>query len=311
MRIGLIAGGPRDTLAELLADAKKAHADGLASYWISPNSGVDVMTAVAVIGHSVPDMELGASIDPSFLRHPMHLAVQASTVQQAVNGRLLLNIAPPMPRSRQSFSGYIYEQPLSHTRRVVTVLRQLLKGEALDDQGRSMAIRGRIEAPIVAPPILVSAFKSRMLKFAGSSADGVVTWMVGHKTLASYVVPRVRQAATQNFRGAPRIMSAVAVCVTDDPSTAIETARGALEDYGALATYRAMLDREGVLAPHDLMVAGDEDEVREGLLKFADAGATDLLVVELCPDAESAKRTRKLLTSIIHSNRRRRAEIVA
>jgi 5,10-methylenetetrahydromethanopterin reductase len=310
MRIGLIAGGPQDSLATLIEDAARARADGMASFWISPGAGVDVLTAVAVIGHTVPEIELGASVDPTFLRHPMLLAMQASTVQQAVNGRLLLNIAPPLPRSRQSFSGYIYEQPLSHTRRVVTVLRQLLKGEALDDQGRSMAVRGRIDVKHVAPPILISAFKSRMLKFAGGSADGIVTWMVGQKTLASYVVPRVKLAAAQATRPAPRIMAAVAVCVTDDDSTAIEAARVALEDFGALATYRTMLDREGVMSPHDLMVSGDEEQVRDGLLKFAEAGATDLLVVELCPDAESARRTRKLLSSIVHSNRRR-AEIVA
>jgi 5,10-methylenetetrahydromethanopterin reductase len=301
MRIGLVSGAPQHTLSELVADAAKARNDGMASYWISPDTSVDVLTAIAVIGHSVPDIELGASVDPTFLRHPMLLAMQASTVQQAVNGRLLLNIAPPMPRNRQSFSGYIYEQPLSHTRRVVTVLRQLLKGESLDDQGRSMAVRGRIEVKNVAPPILLSAFKSRMLKFAGGYADGIVTWMVGQKTLASYVVPRVKQAALLAMRPAPRIMAAVAVCVTDDDSTAIEAARVALEDFGALATYRTMLDREGVMSPHDLMVSGDEAQVREGLLKFGEAGATDLLVVELCPDAESARRTRKLLTSIIRS----------
>jgi 5,10-methylenetetrahydromethanopterin reductase len=309
MRIGLVGGTAEQTLAELIDDAARARGDGLSSYWLSPITSVDVLTAIAVIGYSVPELEFGALIDPTFLRHPMLLAIQASTVQQAINGRLLLNISPPLPRNRQTFSGYIYEQPLSHMRRIVTVLRQLLKGEAMDDQGHSMAVRGRIEVKMAAPPILISAFKSRMLKFAGEAADGIVTWMVGQKTLASYVVPRVKQAAARAARPAPRVMSAVAVCVTDNTSVALEAGRTALADYGGLATYRTMLDREGVMAPHDLMVAGDEDEVRERLLQFSDAGATDLLVVELCPDAESARRTRRLLSSIVQATKRREEKV--
>jgi alkanesulfonate monooxygenase SsuD/methylene tetrahydromethanopterin reductase-like flavin-dependent oxidoreductase (luciferase family) len=54
-----------------------------------------------------------------------------------------------------------------------------------------------------APAVLMSAFKPAMLRFAGEEADGVVTWMVGHKTLANFVIPQVRQAAASGFRRPP------------------------------------------------------------------------------------------------------------
>jgi 5,10-methylenetetrahydromethanopterin reductase len=291
MRIGMIGGRLEESLAELIDDASRARSDGMSSYWLSPNATVDALTAIAVIGRSVPDLELGAILDPAALRHPTLLANQALTVQQAVDGRLLLNISPRLPRTGQSSSRYVGEQPFTHTLRVVTVLRQLLNGGA----------RGRIDAKAPAPPITISGFRRGMLNFAGESADGVITWLVGHKTLANYVVPRVKQAAARALRPAPRVMSAVAVCVTDDAASAVDAARTTLGDFGAMATYRSMLDREGVMEPHDLMVAGDEDEVREGLLQFGEAGATDLLAVELCPDAKSARRTRRLLSSIIQA----------
>jgi 5,10-methylenetetrahydromethanopterin reductase len=298
MRIGIIGGGPGRNLRDLVDEAERARGDGLASYWLSQDTNVDLLTAVAVIGRVVPDIEFGISVTPSFLRHPMTLAVQALTVQDAIDGRLVINIGPPLPHNRESFSGYIFEQPVIHMRRVVTVLRRLLNGEAMDDLGRTMAVRGRAEVDAAAPPVLMSAFKPAMLRFAGEEADGVVTWMVGHKTLASFIVPQVRQAAARALRRPPRVLAAVAVCVTGATERAIDSARERLAVFGSMATYRSMLEREGVLWPHDLFVVGSEDQVRAGLEQFGKSGATDLLVAEMCPDAESAYRTRKLLTSL-------------
>lgn len=298
MRIGIIGGGPGKTLSDLVDDAARARHDGLTSYWLSRETGADLLTAVAVIGRVVPDLEFGVSVTATFLRHPMALAVQALTVQDAIGGRLVLNVGPPLPHNRESFSGFIFEQPTIHMRRVVTVLRRLLNGESLDDLGRTMAVRGRAEVNAVAPAVLMSAFKPAMLRFAGEEADGVVTWMVGHKTLANFVIPQVRQAAASAFRRPPRILAAVAVCVTRRAEPAIDSARERLAVYGSMASYRSLLAREGVLSPHELFIVGTEEQVRAGLERFALSGASELLVVEMCPDPDSARRTRRLLASL-------------
>jgi F420-dependent oxidoreductase-like protein len=298
MRIGIIGGGPGKTLTDLVDEAARARHDGLTSYWLSRDTGADLLTAVAVIGRVVPDLEFGVSVTATFLRHPMALAVQALTVQDAIGGRLVLNVGPPLPHNRESFSGFIFEQPTIHMRRVVTVLRRLLNGESLDDLGRTMAVRGRAEVNAVAPAVLMSAFKPAMLRFAGEEADGVVTWMVGHKTLANFVIPQVRQAAASAFRRPPRILAAVAVCVTRRAEPAIDSARERLAVYGSMASYRSLLAREGVLSPHELFIVGTEEQVRAGLERFALSGASELLVVEMCPDPDSAGRTRRLLASL-------------
>jgi 5,10-methylenetetrahydromethanopterin reductase len=301
MRVGLIGSGAERSLADFLNEARIAQSDGFASYWIAPDVSVDALIAVAVIGSFVPQMEFGASVEPKFLRHPMLLARQVSTVQQALGGRLMLNVAPPMPHSMQSFSGYLNEQPLNQIRQIITVLRQLLGGETVSYRGRSILVQGRLNLNVPVPPILISSFTKGMLNFAGNTADGIVTWMVGEKTLASYVVPRVNKAAKFAFRPLPRIMAAVAVCVTDDTAVAIEASRATLDDFGALASYRAMLDREGVQSPEDLLITGDEDQVGSHLYKFAVAGATDLLIAELCPDSKSERRTRSFLKLFLRS----------
>jgi len=298
MRIGIIGGGPGKTLSDLAQEAARARHDGLTSYWLSRDTNADLLTAVAVIGRVVPDLEFGVSVTATFLRHPMALAVQALTVQDAIGGRLVLNVGPPLPHNRESFSGFIFEQPTIHMRRVVTVLRRLLNGESMDDLGRTMAVRGRAQVNAAAPAVLMSAFKPAMLRFAGEEADGVVTWMVGHKTLANFVIPQVRQAAASGFRRPPRILAAVAVCVTRRTEPAIDSARERLAVYGSMASYRSLLAREGVLSPHELFVVGSEEQVRAELERFALSGASELLVAEMCPDADSARRTRRLLASL-------------
>lgn len=55
--------------------------------------GVDALTAIAIVGREVPGVEFGTAIIPTDPRHPMALAVQAMTVQQAIEGRLVLGIA--------------------------------------------------------------------------------------------------------------------------------------------------------------------------------------------------------------------------
>ena len=68
--------------------------------------------------------------------------------------------------------------------------------------------------------------------------------------------------------------------------------------YGALPAYRAMLDREGLAGPEELLVAGTEDEVRERLAEFAAAGTTDLRAAPLAKDRDEALRTRELLAAL-------------
>jgi len=65
-----------------------------------------------------------------------------------------------------------------------------------------------------------------------------------------------------------------------------------------LPSYRAMLDREGFDGPEGMLAVGSEDDVREQLLGFGAAGATDLRAAPLAPTEEEALRTRTLLAAM-------------
>ena len=68
--------------------------------------------------------------------------------------------------------------------------------------------------------------------------------------------------------------------------------------YGRLAAYRTMLDQEGVEGPEDIAAIGTEDEIRERVHAYAEAGSTDLRVSDLCPTEEESSRTYALLKQI-------------
>ncbi|MCZ7537564.1 MAG: LLM class F420-dependent oxidoreductase [Acidimicrobiia bacterium] len=295
MRIGINGGGGIHRLEEAVEQARGAQRDGFASYWLSQIAGIDALTALAVIGREVPEIELGTAVVPTYPRHPLVLAIQALTVQAAIGGRLVLGIGPSHKLLVEGMLGYRFDRPYSHTREYHAALRSLLRGESTDFQGDQITARGKVDVVASPPPVLVAGLGPRMLDLAGSEAEGTVTWMCGIKTVAQHIAPRIRAAADGAGRPAPRIVVGLPVCVTDDPARARQLAAGKLALYGGLPSYRAMLDIEGVDGPEEIAVIGDEEQVRDSLRELAAAGATDLRATELCPTDEDAERTRALL----------------
>jgi 5,10-methylenetetrahydromethanopterin reductase len=61
--------------------------------------------------------------------------------------------------------------------------------------------------------------------------------------------------------------------------------------YGTLPSYRAMLDREGVLSPADIPLVGDAGTVEAELRRLAEIGVTDLLAAPFEADTGAMERT--------------------
>ena len=67
------------------------------------------------------------------------------------------------------------------------------------------------------------------------------------------------------------------VFLTHDLDATRERLAGLVERYGAMPSYRAMLDREGATGPEDIALIGDEPALRAGLARLRDIGVTDLM----------------------------------
>jgi F420-dependent oxidoreductase-like protein len=261
--------------------------------------GLDSLTALAVVGPEFPGLDLGVSVVPVYGRHPLVLAMQARTVHTAVGGRLILGIGPSHQITVEGLFGDSYARPYTRTAEYLRALLPLLAGEAADVNGEELTARGlvTIDAP-TGPPVLVAALGPKMLRLAGEQAAGTSLWMVGPRTIAGHIVPTISRAASDAGRPPPRVLAGVTACVTDDPDAARERAASEQAMYATLPAYQRVMQAEGVDGPADLVIAGDEDTVADGLRRYGEAGATDLRVTIIAAGDGERDRTRAVLRSL-------------
>jgi F420-dependent oxidoreductase-like protein len=300
MQIGIFGGTDGSTIDELVENVRTAKEQGFASFWTAQIFGFDALTALAVAGREVPDIELGTGVIPTYPRHPMMLAGQALTVQSAIGGRLALGIGLSHQIVIEAMFGYSFAKPVRHMKEYLSILRPLLHGESVSFQGETLSANGALQVPgSTPPPILVAALGTQMLHVTGRMAEGTITWMTGPATLAEHIVPTITSAAKEAGRDAPRIVTSLPVCVTADPDGARERAAGVFSIYGQLPSYRAMLDREGAAGPADVAIVGDASTVRAGIDRVRDAGVTDFGAAEFGATEAEQKDTRDLLRSLL------------
>ncbi|MGN9842819.1 LLM class F420-dependent oxidoreductase [Nonomuraea sp. H19] len=277
-------GALRDQIAE-------AAADGFTSAWLSNIFGLDALTTLAVAGSQTPGIELGTAVVPTYPRHPAVLAQQAMTANAALGGRLALGIGPSHQMVIENMYGYSFDRPGRHMKEYLDILLPASRGEHVTYTGETLKADLTLTTPGAGFPVLIAALGPRMLKLAGTVADGTVLWMTGPKTVAEHIAPTINAAAAEAGRPAPRIVCSLPVCVTDDPGAAVSRANEIFEVYGRLPSYRAMLDREGAATPGDVAIVGDEKSVLGKLEELERAGVTDFV----CSVFANKERTRNLL----------------
>ncbi|MGH9093302.1 MAG: TIGR03564 family F420-dependent LLM class oxidoreductase, partial [Acidimicrobiales bacterium] len=290
-------------LDELVGQVR-AYADGgLASAWAEQIFGYDSLTLLGVVGAQVGGIELGTGVVPVYSRHPQVMAQQALTVQAATGGRLALGIGMSHQVVVEGLWGLSYDRPARYLREYLAALLPMLSGGVADVHGEvvTAVTYAPLEIPAAPPPpVLVAALGPTLLRLAGRTADGTVTWMTGTATLAGHIVPTITGAAAGAGRPPPRVVAALPVAVTAHPAGARATIDEAFALYPSLPSYRAMLDREGATAPSDIALVGDEEAVTAGLRRLADAGVTDVVATPAGP-RQDRDRTVALLCHLARS----------
>lgn len=304
MRIGIgigdIAGAPAD-LDGIVAQAKRAEADGFASGWFAHIMGFDAVMAAALVGRATTRIELGTAVVPTYTRHPALMAQQALTAQVATGGRFTLGVGLSHQVVIEGMMGLSFAKPYTHMKEYLAVLKPLVDTGSVSYAGEEFRVNVQLAVPGAKPcPVLVAALAPRMLALTGAVADGTITWMTGVKTLREHTVPRLREAAAKAGRPAPRVVVGLPVAVTKDVARAHASAARGFQIYGALPSYRAMLDREGAEGPADVAIVGDESGVGEALRRLAEAGATDYLAIpfRVEGDPDAVERTRAVLVRL-------------
>lgn len=298
MRIGIFASD--DNLNTLVERASQAEADGFDSFWLPQIFGVDALSAHTLIGATVPRIELGTAVVPTYPRHPMALAGQARTASAASGGRITLGVGLSHQLVVEGMWGYSFDKPVRHMREYLSALVPLCAGESVAFSGETVTANGAINVDDAPPvPVMVAALGPAMLKVAAELTAGTVTWMTGPQTLAEHTVPTLLAAAQAAGTGEMRVVTSLPVAVTDDVDGARERAARVFAVYNQLPSYRAMLDREGAEGPADVAIVGDEATVRAGIERLRSAGVTDFVASEFSSDPVVVTETRELLKSLL------------
>jgi 5,10-methylenetetrahydromethanopterin reductase len=277
MRIGLFVGvtGPI-TFAEALASACQAERADLDSFWLPNIFSLDALTSLAAIGGQTERIELGTNVVPIYPRHPMALAQQALTTSVMTGGRLTLGIGLSHKFVIEGMFGLSFDAPSRYMGEYLSILQPMLAGEAVHFEGAVLRTNGQLTVTDAHPvPVLLAAMGPRMLQLAGTMTDGTLLGWAGAKNVRDYAAPAIRTAAETAGRPAPRISTALPICVTDDVDTAYRLATKLFAVYKDLPSYRTILDREGKATVADVALIGNEELVGEQLAELDDAGVTD------------------------------------
>lgn len=294
--VGLGASGER-RVDGLAARAAQIEAMGFHSVWMPTAFGLDAITALAVAGRMTTRLEIGTAVVPTFPRHPLVMAQQALTAQDALAGRFVLGVGLSHQVMMQGALGIPYERPAHHMREYLSVLAPLLRGEAVSFQGETYRVEAGVSVSTARVPLLVAAMGPVMLGLAGRLADGTITSWVGPRTFDSHIVPTISAAVQAAGRPPPRIVAGLPIALTSDADAARERLAGLTGFYDTLPAYRAMFEREGVAGPAGVAIIGDEQELDAQLGQLAEVGVTDFVAQFVLPDPAMAERTLQYLAS--------------
>lgn len=305
MRIGLTGGG-RDVDA-VVRQAQRAEADGFSSLWYPGGTLGDPLVAMVVAGRATTSIELGTAVLQTYPCHPVLQANRVAATAGAIGApdRITLGLGPSHAPVIEAL-GMDYSTAGRHTEEYVAIVTALLRGEDVDVAGDEFSVQsGPPPLPGGRPiPVLVSALAPRLTRVAGQYADGTIPWLANARAIESAIAPRLRAAADDAGRPAPRIVAGLPVAVHDDVAAARDAAARMFAVYGTLPNYLRVLERGGASAPADVAIVGDEAAVTAQLETLFAAGATDIWAAPfpVGDDAATSRaRTRALLGELARS----------
>jgi alkanesulfonate monooxygenase SsuD/methylene tetrahydromethanopterin reductase-like flavin-dependent oxidoreductase (luciferase family) len=290
------------SLDQAVERAKRADALGYASAYVTHTAGRDSLTVLMAYAAATERIRLGPGVLPIYSRTPVATAQAAATIDEYSGGRMVLGLGVSHQVTVEHWYGQKLDLPLKAMREYAGIVRACFRGED-PPEGEIFHSRFRFRGCEPRPdlPIYVAALSPRMLRLAGEIADGVMLWLCNPDYIRDVVVPEVRagrERAGLSMEGFD-VVAAVPTAVADDRAAAYETMRRDLVTYWNLPFYRAMIERsgfgeeiagfdEGMRAGDverakaaisdrfldDLTAIGTPDEVRAGVRRYADAGAT-------------------------------------
>jgi probable F420-dependent oxidoreductase len=230
--------------------AQEAERLGYRSLWTAEVSGADALTVLSAYATVTSRVQLGTAVIAMQTRTPVMTAMSFASLHALSGGRAIIGLGVGSPIIAERWHGVAYPPAVTAMREAVTIMRQVLRGERTNFEGkyyRSKGFQLGMSLPKDKPvPIYLAALNPAMLRLAGEIADGVLFNYSPAEALGP-MIAEVRQGAEAAGRDPYAIDYAMYVrcCVTDDVPTAVQAYKRELSSYGFVDPYVRMFTRYG------------------------------------------------------------------
>ncbi len=228
--------------------AKWAEDEGYDDLWFADSNGVDALTTAAAVALSTSRCRIGTAIIPVFSRTPAVLASTAHVLHQLSGGRFILGLGSSSQTMMENWHGQTFEKPLTRVKETTLLIKQMLKGEKTDFDGRTVKSKGYRQLPLEenAQPVYMAALRGKMLETAAEFSDGVILNLFPKNSLPR-MMEHIRIGAE---RAGKKLEDVEIVCrhqviVTDDIDNARNMIRRGFAPYYATPVYNAFLAWSG------------------------------------------------------------------
>jgi alkanesulfonate monooxygenase SsuD/methylene tetrahydromethanopterin reductase-like flavin-dependent oxidoreductase (luciferase family) len=290
------------SLEHAIERAQRADELGFDSVYTTQIAGRDAMTVLTTYAAATERIRLGTGVLPIFSRTPVATAQTAATIDEYSGGRMVLGLGVSHRVTVENWFDAEIAKPVTQMREYAGIVHAILRGDeppAGEFFNTKFAFMGYPPRPEL--PIYIAALSPNMLRLAGEIGDGVMLWLCSPEYILEVVIPEVtrgRERAGKTLDGFD-VVAAVPAALADDREAVLEAMRGNLVTYMSLPFYRAMLERSGfgdeIAAFDEGMESGDverakagisermltaltgigsADDVRAGVKRYLDAGAT-------------------------------------
>jgi F420-dependent oxidoreductase-like protein len=269
---------------DVIAQARAAHEVGVQQIWLAQRMDFDAIALAGLVGAAVPGLGVGTSVVPINPRHPLLVASAAQTAQAASHGHFSLGLGLGAHEVERQAFATTWTDPVGRLRDHLAVLRSVFDTGAVNYQGTHLGAAPQWPVSLAGGtpiPIFVAAMGEKALTAAGELADGTLPYLAGPRTIAEFIAPTITRAAAQAGRPAPRIIAVVPVLVADDGDAARDEVAAELSFYQTIPSYQRIIARENVSGPVELAAVGSADVVTRQLRRYADAGATDVVLTPI------------------------------
>jgi alkanesulfonate monooxygenase SsuD/methylene tetrahydromethanopterin reductase-like flavin-dependent oxidoreductase (luciferase family) len=198
----------------------RAEEHGFRAAWFPEITFGDAFGPATAVATKTSRIGLGTGVVGIWSRSPVTMALQAATLNELSDGRLLLGVGLQARGYVEGWHGQRYERPVRAMKEFVTILRRILSGEAVTFEGEIFSVHGfqlqmqpaepatsAVEQSSTAPykparpaRIYMAAIGPQMTRLAGELADGILGYCYSAAYVRDTVLPNLRAGAERAGR---------------------------------------------------------------------------------------------------------------